>query len=249
MLDDITPIVLTYNEQANIQRTLSALRWAKRVLIIDSFSSDETLQLCESFENVHVVQNEFINFAQQCNFALSQDINTEWVLSMDADYVVTPELQNEFSKLVPTDNTNGYKISFEYLINGQALRGSLYPARTCLYRQKCAHYKQDGHAHRVNISGKVLPLNAKLQHDDRKPYSRWLSSQKKYAQQEIQKLTASSWHDLSWPDRLRRLGIAPFVVLPYTLFIKGLILNGSTGFEYSRQRFIAELELQKARFK
>ena len=249
MLNNITPIILTYNEQDNIERTLSALTWAKEVLIIDSFSTDNTLEICKRYSNVRVIQNAFENFAQQCNFALSQTLMTEWVLSMDADYVVTPDLINELSALVPANDITGYRISFEYLINGQALRGSLYPARVCLYRQKSAHYEHDGHAHRVSISGEVISLSAKLQHDDRKPYSRWLSSQKKYAQQEVEKLSASSWAELSWPDRLRRLGIAPLIVLPYTLFIKGLDLNGKQGIEYARQRFIAELELQKARFK
>jgi len=90
MLKQITPIILTFNEAPNIKRTLAALSWAERVLVIDSFSTDDTLEICASFDNVSVLQNHFENFAQQCNFALQQDIHTEWVLSMDADYIVTP---------------------------------------------------------------------------------------------------------------------------------------------------------------
>lgn len=249
MLSDITPIILTFNEQDNIERTLSALSWAKDVVVIDSFSTDSTLTICSKFENVRVIQNKFENFAQQCNFALSQTFQTQWVLSMDADYVVTPELANSFSTLTPEQTTNGYEIGFEYLINGQALRGSLYPPRVSLYRKAQAHYHQDGHAHRVQVAGNVLSLKEKFQHDDRKPYERWLASQKKYAAQEAEKLSASTWKQLSWPDRMRFLAIAPIIMLPYTLFIKGLVLNGLPGIEYARQRLIAEIELQKARFK
>ncbi len=247
MLENITPIILTYNEEPNLARTLSALTWATQVLVVDSFSDDETLGICNKFSNVKVVQNKFTSFADQCNFALTQDIQTEWVLSMDADYVVTPELLDEISKLAPSNDVQGFDIAFEYLINGRALKGSLYPSRTCLYRLSAAHYHQDGHAHRVAIDGYVTPLSQKMQHDDRKPYARWFASQKKYARQEAAKLARSNWRDLSWPDRCRYWGFAPVLVVPYTLFVKGLITNGMPGFEYAWQRFVAELVLQLAR--
>lgn len=250
MLDQITPIIATYNEAPNIERVLSALSWADEVLVIDSFSDDATLELCAKFNNVRVIQNKYTGPTDQSNFGLAQDIQTEWVLSMDADYVLTPALQNEMAKLAPTNSAvQGFEIGFEYLINGRALRGSLYPPRTCLYRRKSAYYRQDGHTQRVVIEGLVLALENKIQHDDRKPYSRWLASQRKYASQEAQKLTGARWQTLSWPDRLRYLGIAPLAVIPYTLLIKGLVFSGLAGLEYTWQRVIAEVYLQRARVK
>jgi len=247
MLDQITPIIATYNEAPNIKRTLDALRWAKEVLVIDSFSDDETLEICASFDNVRVIQNKYNGPTEQSNFGLAQDINTEWVLSMDADYIVTHELHAELDRLTPSADVKGFEVGFIYLINGRPLKGSLYPPRTALYRRKSAHYERDGHTQRVVIDGLVLSLKQKMQHDDRKPYPRWLASQRKYARQEAQKLSGADWRTLSWPDRLRYWGVAPVAVMPYTLIVKGLVLSGYAGFEYTWQRVVAEVYLQIAR--
>lgn len=249
MLKHITPIIHTYNEAPNIERTLKGVSWAGEILIIDSFSSDTTLEICARFENVQVIQNEYLGPTAQSNFGLAQEINTEWVLSMDADYVVTPELQAEMAKLLPSNDVKGFEISFEYLIDGTPLKGSLYPPRTALYRRKNTHYQRDGHTQRAVVDGLILPLTQKMQHDDRKPYSRWLASQRKYAAQEAEKLCGANLFKLSWPDRLRYIGIAPLAVIPYTLLFKGLITSGSAGLEYTWQRVVAEVYLQVARLK
>jgi glycosyltransferase involved in cell wall biosynthesis len=247
MLDQITPIIATYNEAANIERTLSALSWAEKILVIDSYSDDQTLAICATFNNVHVVQNRYEGPTEQSNFGLAQEIKTDWVLSMDADYVVTPALKDELAALTPNNDVKGFEIGFEYVINGQPLKGSLYPPRTSLYRHKSAHYERDGHTQRVKVDGLVLKLQQQMQHDDRKSYARWLASQRKYAAQEAKKLSETAWQNLSWPDRLRHLGVAPLAVIPYTLIIKGLALSGIAGLQYTWQRVIAEIYLQIAR--
>lgn len=249
MLKNITPIIHTFNEAANIERTLASVSWAQEILVIDSFSSDATLSICKQHNNVRVIQNHYQGPTKQSNFGLAQDIKTEWVLSMDADYVVSPELTEELSNLNPNEDVNGFEISFQYLIRGKLLRGSLYPPRTALYRRNNTHYQQDGHTQRAVVDGLVLSLSNKIQHDDRKPYRRWLTSQKKYASQEAKKLAESSWKQFSWPDRLRYLGIAPLAIIPYTLLIKGLYKSGLVGLEYTGQRVVAELYLQAARMK
>ncbi len=249
MLEHITPVILTYNEQANIERTLNALSWANEILVVDSFSTDQTLELCQQYKNVRIVQRQFDDPANQCNFALQQNIKTEWVMSMDADYVVTPELVDELKTLSNSQTTQAYEVSFNYLINGQAVVGSLYPPRTVLYKKQHANYRQDGHTQRVTIDGSVEKLDGKIQHDDRKSFDRWLNSQKKYAKQEVTKLAEASWGQLSWPDRMRAIGIAPILIVPYSLIIKGSILSGWPGLVYTGQRFIAEVYLQLARLK
>ncbi|MFT6408222.1 MAG: glycosyltransferase involved in cell wall biosynthesis [Arenicella sp.] len=247
MLDQITPIIATYNEASNIERTLLALSWAKEVLVIDSYSDDQTLEICARFNNVRVIQNSYEGPTEQSNFGLAQEIKTDWVLSMDADYVVAPPLIKEIAELAPNESVKGFEIGFQYLINGQPLKGSLYPPRTSLYRRQSAHYQRDGHTQRVSIDGLVLKLEQCMQHDDRKPYSRWLASQQKYAAQEAQKLAGADWKSLSWPDRLRYWGVAPLVIIPYTLIVKGLVFSGLAGFQYTWQRLIAEIYLQLAR--
>ena len=249
MLDQITPIIATFNEAPNIARTLAALTWAKEVLVIDSYSDDDTIRLCSKFNNVRIIYNQYDGPTAQSNFGLAQDIQTPWVMSMDADYVVPIALKTEIAQLVPNGDVQGFEISFEYLINGLPLKGSLYPPRIALYRHQSAHYIQDGHTQRVVINGLVQSLQNKMQHDDRKPYQRWLKSQRKYAYQEATKLAQTHWKNFSWADRLRYCGIAPLAIIPYTLFVKGLIFNGYRGLEYTWQRLVAECCLQSARLK
>src|SRR6185295_4953185 len=98
MLDQITPLVLTFNESPNIGRALERLTWAKEVVVVDSFSTDDTLALARGFPNVRVVQRAFDSFADQCNFGLEQ-IQTPWVLSLDADYILSQELVRELTQL------------------------------------------------------------------------------------------------------------------------------------------------------
>ena len=83
-LNQITPLILTYNEAPNIQRTLENLTWAKQIVVIDSYSTDETLAILKNFKQVSIFQRQFESFADQCNYGLSKIIS-EWVLSLDAD--------------------------------------------------------------------------------------------------------------------------------------------------------------------
>ena len=248
MLDQITPVILTYNEAPNIERTLEALQWAKRIVVMDSFSSDETADLCRKFANVDFVQREFDQHARQWNAAIGQDIQSEWVLALDADYVLSNSLIDELRDLQPPQDIAGYWASFTYKIRGKALRGSLYPPVVVLYRNGSGEYKQDGHTQRIDINGQLGSLEHSIYHDDRKSRQRWLSSQRKYAKQEAEKLAGTAFKHMSLQDRLRYLGLAPLIILPYTLVVKGTILDGLPGLEYAWQRFIAEFYLQSARF-
>jgi len=248
VLAHITPIILTFNEEPNIERTLNALTWATRVLVIDSGSTDATAKICQQFANTEFIVNPFETAAKQCNFALAQGIQTSWVLSMDADYVLTAELVRELKTLDPANGPDGYEICFDYLIGGHPLRGSLYPPRVCLYRHKNAHYQQDGHTQRVNIDGVIGQLRSKIQHDDRKPFSRWLNSQKRYARLEASKMRTHSFSTLKLVDKLRRLGLGPLLIVPYTLFAKGVVLDGKHGWKYTKERLIAEIEIWSALF-
>ena len=88
MLEQITPLILTYNEAPNIGRTLENLSWARDVVVVDSFSDDETLEIAASFPNVRVVQRVFDSHRNQWEFGLREtEIQTPWVLALDADYV------------------------------------------------------------------------------------------------------------------------------------------------------------------
>lgn len=243
MLDQITPLVISYNEAANLRRTLDCLRWARRVVLLDSYSNDETLDIAREYPNVEIVQRKFDDFAGQCNWGLTQ-VRTEWTLSLDADYLLTPQLVEELRMLVPPAQVNGYFVRFRYCVFGKPLRGTLLPPREVLLRTACGHYLQDGHAHRLSNQGESRMLAARIWHDDRKPLSRWLAAQDRYMVHEVDKLRRTPAHQLSLPDRIRRLALpAPFLVLAYVLVIKGCLLDGWRGWHYAFQRGLAEMLL------
>lgn len=240
---DITALILTYNEEANLGRVLARLAWCERVVVLDSYSTDRTLDIARSYANVDVRQRAFDSFAQQCNHGLSL-VETEWVLSLDADYVLTPAIVGEIARLTDDPAVAGYRASFQYLVQGRPLRGTLYPPRTVLYRTDCATYHQDGHAHRVEVDGVVRSLTHVIQHDDRKPLSAWLDAQRRYAAQEAAKLRATPPDQLGRNDRLRLKGVfAPVLAPIYALVVRGGLLDGRAGWLYALQRAYAEILL------
>jgi len=241
VLEHITPLIITYNEAPNIRRTLDKLGWARRIVVVDSGSTDETLNILRSHSRVDVLSRPFSDFASQCNFGLTQ-VTSPWVLSLDADYQLSDDLVSEIKSLSPAYDVGGYIVRFIYRIYGHSLRGSLYPPRVVLYRKNQAVYRNEGHGHRVTVSGRVVPLVAPIYHDDRKSLSHWFASQQRYARQEVEHLISSDRTKLSKTDRIRLAAWpAPLGVAIYTLVIKGCLLDGWPGWFYALQRTLAEI--------
>jgi glycosyltransferase involved in cell wall biosynthesis len=240
-LDSVTPLILTFNEAPNIVETLHGLRWARRVVIVDSYSNDATVEHARPFENVRLIQREFDNHTAQWNFGLDQ-IETPWVLALDADYLCPSSLVDELRALSPKQDA--YAVRFRYCIHGRPLRATLYPPRVVLFRASLFRYIADGHTQKLDVSGPAPELQTQILHYDRKPLARWLVSQAKYAELEAAKLSSARGRELSWKDRLRRWPfVAPMLTIFYCLFGKRLILDGRVGLHYTLQRVYAELLL------
>ncbi|MCC5637238.1 glycosyltransferase family 2 protein [Nostoc sp. CHAB 5844] len=243
MLEKITPLILTYNEAPNIERTLKKLIWAKQIVVIDSFSTDQTLEILCSYPQVQIFQKQFDSFAGQCNYGLEK-ITSEWVLSLDADYVLTEELIQEIQTLPEETNIHSYSVRFKYCVFGKPLSGTLLPPRKVLYKREKAIYKEDGHAHKVWVEGNSAQLSSYIYHDDRKHVSRWFSSEIKYSALETKKLLETPLEQLSFVERVRRTKLlAPLLILIYCLIVKGGIFDGWRGWYYAFQRTLAELIL------
>lgn len=244
-LDEVTPVILTYNEAPNIARNLERLRWAREVVVVDSGSEDETAALVAGFPNTRLVVRPFDSHARQWTFAVHEtSIATPWVLRLDADYIVPVQLTEEIHRLEPADEIGGYRVGFDYCIDGRRLRGSLYPDLPVLFRRDRVSFVQDGHTERAEVTGAVGRLVGRIEHDDRKGLDRWLSSQFRYQSREAEKLLSTPWPQLSWPDRIRRTYLlGPPLVLLHCLFGRGLILDGWPGWQYALQRTTADLIL------
>ena len=236
----VTPLILTYNEEANLERTLARLDWAARVVVVDSGSTDRTVAICRAHPNVMVVARPFDNHVAQWNFGLAQ-IATEWVLSLDADYVLTPAFLAELDAWRPVPDINGYRAAFEYCVFGRPLRASLYPPRVVLFRRERATFVADGHTQLLQLTGGEGTFRAPIQHDDRKALDRWFAEQWRYAGLEARHLTEAPPERLRSIDRIRRRAVlAPALVGAYALLGRGLVWDGWPGLHYVWQRVVAE---------
>jgi glycosyltransferase involved in cell wall biosynthesis len=242
MLDHITPVLLTHNEEQNIARTLSRLGWAKDVVVVDSGSTDGTLAVLEKFPNVRVFTRRFDTHANQWRYAVEEtQIATDWILRLDADYQVSDALVSELARLGPNAAVSAYRIGFDYAVFSHKLLSSLYPANTILLRKARFSVRDKGHTEAWDVNGPVVTLGARIIHDDWKPTGQWLIGQARYMERELDWL------------RVRRAGIVgwlrgnpplmPIVVFLYCLFGKGLIVNGRAGVFYALQRMVAEAVL------
>lgn len=244
-LDKVGVLILTFNEAPNIGRTLAALAFFPEVIVLDSGSTDDTLAIARSYPNVRVYHRPFDNHSAQWNHGLSAcGLQREWVLALDADYVLPVSLVAEITALFPPGDVAGYSTAFTYWILGEPLSRSLYPPVTTLYRRAGAHYEQDGHTQRVKVDGKVMTLEGRIAHDDRKPLAHWLAAQVRYARLECDLLLSKPWAALTWRDRLRRMKfITPWLVPLYCLTVGRGLLDGRPGLYYALQRGVAEAVL------
>jgi len=238
-LDSITPVILTYNEAPNIERSLKCVSWANKIVVLDSGSTDRTRELATSIPSVQWEEHGFINHAAQWNYAVSL-VETEWILALDADYQVTTEFRKELSVLNPKGHS-AFRALFLYCIASKTLHCSIYPPVVVLYRKGAAKYVQDGHTQRLIVNGKTGELTVPLVHDDRKSFRHWLRGQWRYAKLEAPKLAHLHWCEARWPERLRKLLLIMPILIPlYILIVRGGILDGWRGLRYAGERSLAE---------
>jgi glycosyltransferase involved in cell wall biosynthesis len=241
-LDKISVLILTYNEAANIRRTLDALSRFSDVVVLDSGSNDDTIKILGGFSNVRYLTRPFDTHVAQWNYGLmAKGIGRPWILALDADYILSSALVDEIASLSPGTSISGYRIAFRYCVFGRPLSAALYPPVTALYRRERAHYTQEGHTQRVVVDGTVVSLKGFIDHDDRKPLSRWFESQQSYAKLEADHLLRTPPANLRRVDKLRLMAWpSPILVFLYTLLAKGCILDGWPGWFYVLQRTLAE---------
>lgn len=131
---DLSVIILTYNEELHIRRCLeNVLPFAKDIFIIDSYSTDATLDIAKAYPHVHLLQNKWENnYAKQFNWGLEHaDITTQWVLRLDADEYLLPELVQELQEKLPTlpDDVTGIIFNRRHIFMGQWMKRGIYPVK------------------------------------------------------------------------------------------------------------------------
>lgn len=110
MSKKLSVVIITKNEEENIRYCLESVKWADEIIIVDGYSKDRTIEICEEYTD-KIFQYEQSNFAEAKNYGIEKS-SGEWILSIDADEIVTYELQKEILKLISNNENNlvGYFI-------------------------------------------------------------------------------------------------------------------------------------------
>jgi glycosyltransferase involved in cell wall biosynthesis len=248
--DHVTPLVLTLDEEDNLGRTLEALAWARRVVVLDSGSTDATERLARAFPNVAWFSRTFDDFRNQTLYGvMATGVDTEYVLALDADMEVPAALVSELESRFLGRGHAGARIAFDYAFDGRRLLGSVYPSQVRLFRPDALRLELRGHGHHFAVEGSVLELEARLVHDDRKSLERWLSAQLGYSRHELARLEGERSSRLR--DLLRRAGVMPLAAFAASYVRAGGPLAGRAALRYAYERATYEallaLRLLRAR--
>jgi ADP-heptose:LPS heptosyltransferase len=170
----LSALIITYNEEHNIKHVLEDLNFADEILVIDSFSTDKTVQIAESFRNVKVTQHAFENYAIQRNFAISL-AKGEWILFIDADERLTSSLKNEIIQTVQNKGSyTAYYFNRTFMFCNKRLHYSGWQTDKIirLFRKEKANYSLQKTVHeKLHTNGKVGKLKNKLIHYSYTDYS------------------------------------------------------------------------------
>jgi glycosyltransferase involved in cell wall biosynthesis len=178
------------------------VKWADEILVVDSYSTDDTLELCRAY-GARILRHEYVNSAKQKNWAVPQ-CRHEWVLQIDTDEVVSPELREEIGRAVDTapDGVQAFRIPRRNEVLGRSLRhGGIYPDyQTRLFRRDHGRWQErEVHAH-VVVAGEVGTLRNDLLHYGMPHLSKQLSNLDRYTRYEADELRKSGrrfhWHHL-----------------------------------------------------
>ncbi len=247
----VTVIVLAKNEAANLPRCLSALGFASDVVVVDDYSDDETAVVSERF-GARVCSHRFANFADQRNWAMDKaNIRTEWVLHLDADEVVTPQLEADILEAIDGARPEqaGYYLCFKTIFQGQWLRfSSTYPVWILrLVKKGKVRYVPRGHGEGFEADGELSQLSTPFLHYNfSKGLTEWFAKHNRYSDREAEAILNSddrvSIRELLTSDPVRRrkamkrlswrLPLRPWIKFFYTYFGRLGILDRRAGLTY-----------------
>lgn len=253
---DVTILILTKNEEKNLPDCLESVRdFAKRVVIVDSGSDDNTVQIAEQM-GANVYYHEFENYSRQFNWAIDNtDITTKWTFRLDADERLTPELCCELEQLATEhadDEVNGFVMeAWLYFLGRKIKRGCHNKRKLMMFKTgigRIEDRKMDEHT--ILSHGNSIATKNRFIHYDFKDMTHWINKMNWYATREMQDyfdFKNGGSCDIDGNDtvtanvRKKKFGIYyrfPLFVRSWLLFIYNYIfrlgfLDGKEGFVYN----------------
>jgi glycosyltransferase involved in cell wall biosynthesis len=186
----LTVIILTKNEERHIERALASVAaFADHCMVVDSGSTDRTVALAET-AGATVLQNPWINYATQFNWALQQLPNdTEWVLRLDADEIVTCTLAGEIQKRLSSlsTDTQGVYVSRRMHFLGRRIEwGGVFPVRVLrLFRNGSGHCENRWMDEHIIVDGDTVKFSGEIVDDNLNSLTWWTDKHNSYASREV----------------------------------------------------------------
>ena len=190
---DLTTIILTYNEERNIANAINSVKkLAKRIVVVDSFSTDKTIEIAKSL-GAEIIEHEFENQAKQFIYAINHlKIDTQWIMRLDADEIISKKASKEIEEICffnKDTDINGIVVRFEVNFLGKKLRhGGIYPFKKMIIYKKNKGYMEDRamDEHIVLNEGKSIELKHDSFHRDYKDLNAWIDKHNKYSSREVE---------------------------------------------------------------
>lgn len=189
---DMTAIILTFNEEENISECITSIKkLVKRIVVIDSFSTDATVEIAKQL-GAEVYQNKWTNHANQYQYAIDNcNISSKWIFRIDADERLTETSAEELEQLCDeNENTdiNGIIVRFEVVFMGKRLRhGGIYPFKKLLVYKNGKGYMEQRNMdeHIILTEGRSILMKNDSLHKDYKDLTFWIDKHNKYSSREV----------------------------------------------------------------
>jgi glycosyltransferase involved in cell wall biosynthesis len=226
----VSAVLITRDAERLLADVLAAVKWCDEILIVDSGSADRTIEIATS-AGARILRHEFEGYGPQKAWAVTQAAH-DWVLVIDADEIVTPELRQEIEQRLERDGNSyaGYEIPISLVFLGRLMRhGGEYKMRHLrLYDRRRGNYNQNRVHERVELNGPVAQLDEHMLHDSYGSIAAYFEKFNDY--------TTAGARDLH--ARGKTAGVATVALrFPMTFirqyFLRGHILNGYPGFVWS----------------
>ena len=222
----ISATLITYNEERNIAEALESLSGVEEIVVVDSGSTDSTLEICRRFTD-KIFHRDWTGYVDQKNFAVEKAVHN-WIFSLDADERASSELQSEIRALEPAENgCSGYRIPRVTFFMGRWIKhGAWYPD-TQLRLFDRAHGKwEGGRVHEsVKLRGRSELLKGEIQHYTYRNLSEYLQRLEIYSG-----LAALEYRDQGKSTNPLNLLAKPFAAFVHSYVLKRGFLDGTPGF-------------------